>query len=121
MREDGLKKRKYSAFQLHLDVAYSACHSTGLICVVPFCGKELRICNSFLLQFIPLAIHTTQSSYNHSVFQVAVSTCSVAEISPKETAFAQDNMNLQVFGDKLVLILFVPLLCFLNEKPVYKY
>lgn len=84
----------------------------------PFCGEVLRICNSFLLQFIPVAIRTAQSSYNHSVFQVAVSTCDVAEMSPKETAFAQDNKNLQVFGDKLALILCVPLLCFLNEKPV---
>lgn len=53
------------------------------------------ICNSFLLQFIPVAIHTAQSLYNNSLFQVAVSTCNVAEASPKETAFAQDSVNLQ--------------------------
>lgn len=98
-----LKKGGGKTFQLHLDAVVQLILPVQSL----VCEEEPRICNSFLLQFIPVAIHTTPSLSNHSVFQVAVSTCSVADsVSKRHSHVAQDNVNLQGFGDKLALMLF---------------
>lgn len=100
---------------MHLDVVQSACYLTNLISL-HFWGRPED------LQFILVAIHTAQNLSHHSVLQVAVRACNVVEMSlPKNyiCPIQYESADLQIFGDKLALILFESLLCFLREKPIY--
>lgn len=118
MIEEGQKKKK-STFQLHLDVAYSACHSTNLICVVPLLWGRAED-----LQFILVAIHSCCNSYCSKLIQSFCFPGGCQHLRccwnvPKRNCLCPRQYESAGFWWQSSLILFAPLLCFLNEKPVY--